>query len=149
MGRTNSGAYFFGGLLDEVAVYATALSSERIRAHYEAGRAIDRVSPVVTLVFPRTAAAPEARHRLQRRRRMQPATRHCHRELFAGNDALGTPLQTLSATRRPAPIPSTHPLPSRRGLHGSAQQSDGGGNRGRSSANTFSVDAPAPSPTAC
>ena len=46
MGRANGNSSFFGGLLDEVAVYNTALSAERIQAHYETGRAIDSTPPV-------------------------------------------------------------------------------------------------------
>ena len=66
--------------------------------------------------------------------------------VYAGNDALGTPVQTLSATRVGVSysVDASSALAS--GVYtAQAEQLDGGGNRGRSSANTFSVDAPAPS----
>lgn len=39
LGRFNTGGDFFNGVLDEVAVYPTALSAARIQAHYDAGQA--------------------------------------------------------------------------------------------------------------
>ena len=38
LGRANSNINFFGGLLDEVAVYGSALPAARIQAHYDKGK---------------------------------------------------------------------------------------------------------------
>lgn len=43
IGSTSSGAQYFHGTLDEVAVYPTALSAVRALAHYTAGTAADNV----------------------------------------------------------------------------------------------------------
>ena len=52
IGRTTDNNRIFGGILDEVAVYTTALSATRIQAHYQKGTAADPVPPVVTLSTP-------------------------------------------------------------------------------------------------
>ena len=112
MGRTNSDTYFFGGLLDEVAVYPTALSARphpgplRDRARDRQRRLRSSAS-----TLPRTAAWRRAR---RRRSAAPPApwpgdAATVTVRVYAGNDALGTPVQTLSASRAGrAPTPSMH-----------------------------------------
>ena len=40
IGRPTSASRFFGGTVDEVATYATALSAETVSGHYRVGRAL-------------------------------------------------------------------------------------------------------------
>ena len=123
LGRTNSGSYYFGGLLDEVAVYATALSSDRILAHYEAGRAIDGEPPVVTLDLPAhgSVAGSATPTFSGNAGTMQGDSATVTVKVYAGSDALGTPVQTLTTTQQ-AGAYSVDGLvcPQRRGLHGSS-----------------------------
>ena len=149
LGRTNSGAYYFGGLLDEVAVYATALPSDRILAHYEAGRAIDGEPPVVTLELPAhgSVAGSATPTFSGNAGTMQGDSATVTVKVYAGSDALGTPVQTLTATQQAGAYSVAASSALSAGVYTArAQQSDGGGNTGFSSANTFSVNAPAPSP---
>ena len=147
MARSNSGSTFFGGLLDEVAVYGTALSADRIRAHYETGRAIDSEPPVVTLEAPAhgsvAASATPTFSGTAATAAGDSATVTVR--VYAGNDALGTPVQTLSATQQAGTYSVDASSALAAGTYtAQAQQSDAAGNSGRSSANTFSVGAPAP-----
>jgi hypothetical protein len=148
MGRANGGSYFFGGLLDEVAVYPTALSADRIRAHHEVGRAIDPEPPVVTLDVPAhgSAAGSATPTFSGTAGSAQGDSATVTVTVYAGNDALGNPLQTLTAPRQGGTYTVDASSALSAGIYTArAQQSDGGGNTGFSSANTFSVDAPAPS----
>ena len=45
IGRTTDNVRIFGGTLDEVAVYPTALSAARIQAHYTAATSVDTTPP--------------------------------------------------------------------------------------------------------
>jgi cobalamin biosynthesis protein CbiG len=62
VGRLGSNIYAFAGALDEVAVYATALSAERVRAHHVGGAALRvtvRPTAAGTLRADATASANE------------------------------------------------------------------------------------------
>ena len=52
IGRTTDNNRIFGGTLDEVAVYPTALSAARIQAHYTAATSVDTTPPAITLTTP-------------------------------------------------------------------------------------------------
>ncbi|HET6694917.1 MAG TPA: LamG domain-containing protein, partial [Gaiellaceae bacterium] len=52
IGRTTDNIRIFGGTLDEVAVYPSALSAARIQAHYTAATSVDTTPPSVTLTQP-------------------------------------------------------------------------------------------------
>ena len=63
IGRLGAGFYPFQGSLDEVAVFASALSAERIAAHYQGGVSLRVVlgstaaGPLTSTI---TASSPEA-----------------------------------------------------------------------------------------
>lgn len=42
IGRASGGSFFFNGSLDEIAIYSTALSADRVKAHYTVGTATNR-----------------------------------------------------------------------------------------------------------
>ena len=132
-----------------MAVYPTALSPDRIRAHYEIGRAIDSEPPVVTLDVPAHGSVAEARHPTFSGTAGSAAGRLGNGDgaVYAGNDALGN--AGADAERARSRAAHTRSMPRPPSAPGSTrlrrEQNDGGGNTGLSSANTFSVDAPAPS----
>jgi hypothetical protein len=147
--RTNSGGSFFGGLLDEVAVYGSALSPARILAHYTIGRAIDTVPPQVALNSPAhaTSTSDTTPTFAGTAGAASGDSQSVTVRVYSGLDAFGTPVQTLSAARQgtsysvdagSALAPGTYTA--------QASQSDASGNTGRSSANTFAVASSAPSP---
>ena len=149
LGRSNTGSYLFGGTVDEVAVYGTALSESRIRTHYEVGRAVDNSAPVVTLDSPAHATATaDSTPTFSGTAAAGPGDSSTVTvRVYSGVDALGTPLQTLSASRQGSSyaVDATSALVA--GTYtAQAEQTDGSGNLARSSANTFAVNAAAPSP---
>ena len=52
LGRINAGGSYYGGFLDEVAIYGTVLTASQIGAHYDAANLYDTTPPVVTLTTP-------------------------------------------------------------------------------------------------
>ena len=54
IGRSVDGLRVFGGLIDEVAVYTSALSLSSIQAHYQSANTLDSTAPVVVLSTPGT-----------------------------------------------------------------------------------------------
>jgi hypothetical protein len=150
LGRTNGGSSYYGGLLDEVAVYPTALSAARVHTHYEVGRAIDNDPPaVVTLDTPAHASATgDTTPTFAGTASTAPGDSNTVTvRLYSGLDALGTPIQTLSASRQGSSytVDATSAL-SPGTYTAQAEQADTGGNTARSSANSFAVNAAAPSP---
>jgi acid phosphatase type 7 len=147
MGRSTTGSYFFGGQLDEVAVYATVLSSARVQAHYDVGRAIDRDPPVVSLDAPAHASSTSDTtptfSGIAGTATGDSATVTVR--LYSGLDALGTPLQTLTTTRAGSSYAVDASALAAGTYTAQAEQADAGGRIGRSSANSFSVNALAPS----
>ena len=81
IGRTTDNNRIFGGTLDEVAVYPTALSAARIQAHYTAATSVDTTPPAVTLTTPSRRKRRRAdtdlrragRHRRRRPQHRDPA----------------------------------------------------------------------------
>ena len=73
IGRANGNINFFGGTIDEVAVYGTALSAARIQAHYNAATTFDATAPTVTLTSPANGLGPTTRRRRSAGRRARPA----------------------------------------------------------------------------
>ena len=133
----------FGGLIDEVAVYRTALSAARIQVHYQKGQAIDNDPPAVTLSTPGQATstlnttphfagnAQHDRNRLADRdgeglQRLEPDGNAApdaerdrgHQRRLVGRCSAALPLGTYTAQ---------------------AEQTDVAGNIGQSAANTFSI----------
>jgi hypothetical protein len=149
LARSGSGnPYRFGGLLDEVAVYGTALSSTRIKAHYDTARGNDGVAPSVTLTDPANGLADVS---------STPTfsgaagtdlgdSATVTVKVYAGPVASGTPVQTRQATRSGASWSvAASPALANGTYTARAEQSDAAGNLGLSSANTFTVG-PAPPP---
>ena len=97
IGRTSDNLRIFGGILDEVAVYPTALSAARIQSHYQKGTAADPVPPVVTLSTP-----PNGSTTLDTRPHFAGVAEVTASDsstvtvkIYAGSSATGTPVQTL------------------------------------------------------
>jgi len=146
IGRSNSNGSFFGGLIDEVAVYPTVLSPQRILARYNL--AVDTLPPKVTLTAPAhgssTTNASPTFAGTAGTASGDPSTVTVR--VFSGLDAVGTPVQTLTATRQGDGSYAVDAAALSAGTY-TAQASEGdvAGNIGYSSANSFGVNAPAPS----
>ena len=148
IGRDSGSANFFGGTIDEVAVYPAALSLSRIQAHYarasaSGGGGSDTTPPTIVLSAPgngsqlgdttptfsgTAGSAPNDSATVQVR-------------IYAGPTATGTPVQTLQTTRGANDafsVEATTPLVE--GTYAAqAEQQDAAGNVGRSNVNTFTV----------
>jgi hypothetical protein len=144
-------SYMFGGKLDEVAVYNSVLSPTRIQAHYDAARRTDTVAPAVTLSSPAngsttTDSTPTAAGLAGND---VGDSQTVTVKVYSGGTATGTPVRQMTATRQldaTYSVDVTPALPD--GLYtAQTEQTDANGNVGRSSANTFSVDTTAPTPT--
>jgi hypothetical protein len=146
--RSSTNSYYFGGTLDEVAVYPTVLSAARVQAHF-AKTTADTSAPAVTLTQPAAASSTND---------TTPAfagvagtasgdSTAVTVRVFAGAGTSGTLLQTLSATSGPGgsySVSASSALAD--GTYTArAEQSDSAGNTGLSTANTFTVDTAAPS----
>ena len=143
IGRTSSNTNFFGGMLDDVAIYGTALSAGRIQAHYNAATTFDSTAPTVTLTAPtngfRTDDTTPTFSGIAGNAGGDSTTVTV--KVYAGVSATGTPVQTLTATRGAGgaySVDASPPLPE--GTYTArAEQVDESGNLGLSSANTFMV----------
>ena len=144
-GRANNNAYFFNGWLDEVAVYPTALSATRIKAHYN--KAItDQIPPNVTLTAPANGSALST-GTVGFAGIAGSATGDSSTvtvKVYSGPSATGNPAQTLSATRQPDNSYSVTATVPDGTWTAQAEQQDSAGNVGKSSANTFTVATVAP-----
>jgi len=151
IGHAYGGAYFFGGRLDEIAVYPQALSQARISAHYGAATVADTTAPVVTLTTPGDGTATDSRTPTFTGAAGNAAgdSATVTVKVYAGTSASGAPVQTLSGTRAADSTYSTTAAPALPDGTYTAQatQADAAGNTGTSTANTFTLDATAPTPT--
>jgi Concanavalin A-like lectin/glucanases superfamily/Bacterial Ig-like domain len=150
MGRSNDGSYFFGGMLDEIAVYPVALSATRIRAHYDIARGLDSAPPVITLTSPPNGGSTNdptpALGGVAGTAPGDSATVTV--KVYSGPLPSGTPLQTLTTSGQgdgsyivsaATLAPGTYTA--------QTEQLDLSGNRGVSSPSTFAVDMTAPAVT--
>ena len=152
MGRAQGvTSYFFGGALDEVAVYPAVLPLGRIQAHYDAARRVDTRPPDVTLTSPAhgsfmTTPTPTLAG-VAGAQVGDNATITI--KVYSGPSPTGTPVRTMTTTRQPNATYSVDVSPALApGTYtAQAEQSDAAGNIGRSSANTFAIDTTAPAPT--
>ena len=142
---SSSSSTNFGGLLDELAVYATALPAARIQAHYNKAFA-DLTPPVVTLTQP-----PNGSFRTSSTVVFGGVAGNAAGDsatvsvkIYVGGTPTGTPAQTLTATRQGNNSYSASTSLADGQWTAQAEQSDAGGNTGQSSANTFVVDTIAP-----
>jgi len=139
------------GVLDEVAIYGSALSPARIVAHRDASKAPppDTTAPVVTLTQPAPGSSTED---------TTPAfggtagtdagdAAAVNVSVYSGPSASGSPLQTLTA-----PVSGgswtvdASPALAYGDYTVQARQTDSAGNAGTSAAVTFAVKAPPPPP---
>ncbi|HEV8250104.1 MAG TPA: LamG-like jellyroll fold domain-containing protein, partial [Gaiellaceae bacterium] len=143
IGRSTDNLRIFGGLIDEPAVYPTALSATRIQAHYAKANAIDTVAPVVTLTTPPNGSSTlnTVPHFAGSASTTSTDSATVTLKIYSGTSATGTPVQTLTApwnTLGGWLVDASGALPL--GTYtAQVEQSDQAGNVGKSSANTFSV----------
>jgi hypothetical protein len=138
----NSYDYYVGGL-DEGAVYTTALSAARVQAHYSAATSVDTTPPSPTLASPANGSTMDARPTFAGSGGMTAGDAPTVTiRVYGGTAASGTPVQTLSATVQPASTFSVRAQSLVSGTYTAvAEQSDSGGNVGRSDPSTFTVAA--------
>jgi large repetitive protein len=150
IGRSTDSLRIFGGLIDEPAVYTTALSASRIQVHYQKGNAIDTVAPVVTLTTPVADSSTRntVTHFAGGASTTGTDSPTVTVKIYTGTTATGTPVQTLSTswfTSGAWSVDASSALPL--GTYTArAEQTDLAGNVGMSAANTFTILAPSSSP---
>ena len=99
--RTVSAGTYYGGLLDELAVYPSVLSPARVQVHYQKAFA-DLTPPVVTLSAPANGANLQSSSVTFAGAAGNPAgdSSTVTLKIYAGSSATGDPAQTLTATRQ-------------------------------------------------
>jgi hypothetical protein len=149
LARDQFNSFFFGGQLDEVAIYPSALSATRIGRHYDVGTAVDTSGPDLTLDEPEDGdALTDQRPTFSGAAGDEPGdSATVTVEVFAGSGTSGTPVQTLQATRDGDSWQARPDTPlAERDYTVRASQSDGGGNTTVRTAG-FSIDATGPAVT--
>jgi hypothetical protein len=150
IGRTTDNLRIFGGVIDEPAVYRSALSASRIQLHYEKGNAIDSVPPVVTLTTPVQGSTTlnTSPHLAGSAGNTGTDSPSVTVKIYSGPSPTGTPVQTLTTSWVASgawSVDASAPLPL--GTYtAQAEQTDIAGNLGLSTANTFSIVPPSSSP---
>ena len=143
IGRSTDNLRVFGGLLDEVAVYPTALASARIQEHYQKANAIDNIAPIVTLSTPPDGSSTlnTKPHYAGMAEVTASDSATVSVKIYPGSSASGTPVQTLSTTRFTSGAWSVDPSTALAlGTYtAQAEQVDLSGNVGKSAASTFAV----------
>jgi hypothetical protein len=141
IGRSTDNVRIFGGLLDEVAVYPTALSASRIQAHYGAATSFDATAPAVTLTSPTNGGTTSPTPIFSGAAGTAPGDLGTITvRVYAGTTPSGSPVQVLSATQSGGSwsVPASSALAE--GTYtAQAEQSDAAANLGKSTANTFTV----------
>jgi hypothetical protein len=148
LARTASGGFALGGLLDDVAVYRTALPLARVQAHFNAAR-VDTLAPEVTITQPSNESLTAEANPLVAGTAgtLGGDSATVTVKIFTGSTPTGSPVRTMSGSHtgsyglRPSP-PLTDGLYTAR-----TEQTDAAGNTGFSGANRFTVDTVAPSVT--
>jgi Concanavalin A-like lectin/glucanases superfamily/Bacterial Ig-like domain/Calcineurin-like phosphoesterase len=149
LGRAG-GLPHFAGDIDEVAFYRSLLPAARIATHYQTG-ILDTTAPTITLTSPGNGGSvSDTTPSFAGTAGTAPGdSTTVTVRVYDGTAATGTPLQTLTATRGGGGaymVDATSALAL--GTYtAQAEQSDGVGNVGTSSANTFTVVAPPPDTT--
>jgi large repetitive protein len=147
VGRSNDNSYFYGGLLDELAVYPRALSPTRLRAHYETGLGIDTTPPDVSLTAPPNGGSTnDTTPALSGTAGSAPGDSNTVTlKVYAGGTPTGTPLQILTAARQGNGAYTIDAAALAAGTYtAQAEQLDVAGNRGVSSPATFTIDTTVP-----
>ena len=147
LGRQNSGAYFFNGWLDEVAVYPTALPATTVQSHYAKGNP-NPVPPCVTLTTPANGSQQPANVTFSGTAGSAAGDSSTITvKLYAGPTADGTPDQVVTAFRDWDNSYSVSTQVQNGTWTAQAEQGSAGGATGFSSANTFVVNSGPPPPT--
>jgi hypothetical protein len=145
IGRAQNGSYPFGGSIDEVAIYRTALPATRIQAHYaSAGTSPggDTTPPTVTLTQPANGAtvttATPALSGVAGTATGDSATVTVR--MYSGTTAAGPLVQTLTTTRDGTGAYTVNAAALANGTYTArAEQSDAATNLGQSAPTTFTV----------
>jgi hypothetical protein len=145
MGSSLASYDWLNARLDEVAIYGSALSSERVRAHHAAAGILPP-PPVVRLDTPAAGSTMDASPNFggAGATGSQDAASVAVK-LYSGSQATGSPIHTLNAPVRAVGTFSVKLAASlASGVYtAQAEQSNSAGVVGRSSARTFTVDAEA------
>jgi hypothetical protein len=143
IGRAPDNSRIFGGVIDEAAVYGTALSATRVQAHFAKGDVVDTTPPTVLLTSPADGSSTldTKPHFAGDAAVTGTDSATVTVKIYAGSTATGSPVQTLSTTHFPSgdwTVDASAALP-----HGTytaqAEQSDSAGNLGKSAPSTFQV----------
>jgi uncharacterized repeat protein (TIGR01451 family) len=139
----NVGAYAFAGMVDELAVYPTALSATRVDAHSQAANAVDSTAPVINLKAPADGSTMDAAPSFAGSAGTAAGDSSTVTvKIYAGSSATGTPIQTLTTSRQPAGTFSVKATAVASGTYtAQAEQTDQTGNLGKSNSSTFAIDA--------
>jgi hypothetical protein len=133
---------YFAGLVDETAIYGSALSASRVRAHFDAAAAT-AAPPVVTLDSPAAGSTMDAAPTFGGH--AEPGrSSTVDVKLYDGTAASGTPVQTLTTALQPAgtfSVAASASLPS--GTYSAKVEQTIDGVVFASAAKTFGVDASA------
>ena len=97
---TSNGNDFFKGTMDETAIYGTALSAERVRAHFDAA-AVQAAPPAMTLDSPAAGSTMNTVPTFGGHGEPGPGAAATVK-LYAGTSAGGTPIQELTTQLQPA-----------------------------------------------
>ena len=143
--RTVSNGTYYGGLLDELAVYTSVLPLARIQVHYQKAYA-DLTPPVVTLSAPANGASLPSSSVTFAGTAGSAAgdSSTVTVKVYSGSSATGNPAQTLTATRQGDNSYSVGTTVGNGQWTAQAEQQDASGNVGTSSANTFAVGSAPP-----
>ena len=131
--RTVSAGTYYGGLLDELAVYPSVLSPARVQVHYQKAFA-DLTPPVVTLSAPANGANLQSSSVTFAGAAGNAAgdSSTVTLKIYAGSSATGDPAQTLTATRQGDNSYSVGTTLTNGQWTGQAEQQDASGNVGAS-----------------
>jgi hypothetical protein len=141
--RGQGGQYYFGGRLDEIAIYPTALSAARIQTHFSKANPIDTTPPDVTLTTPENGSATVDTTPALAGSAAITATDSTTVtvKVYSGPSPTGTPVRTMTTTHFATGAWSTSANPALPlGTYTvQAEQSDNSGNVGLSAPQTFTI----------
>jgi hypothetical protein len=146
IGRSLDNLRIFGGRIDEVAIYATALSSARIEAHFNRASTPpvggDTTPPTIVLAAPADASSTtDPTPTLSGTAGSAPGdSTTVSVRIYSGSSVAGGAIQTLVTTRDASGAFAVDAAALTEGTYtAQAQQDDDAGNSGRSSSATFTV----------
>ena len=142
---SSTGSYdYFPGTVDEVAVYARALSAAQVQAHYTLGLGADRTPPAVTLSSPvNGTTVPTSTPFFTGGAGVAPGDLGTVTvNVYAGSAVSGSPVESLQATVASSAYQVAASPALANGVYtAQAVQQDAAGNTGTSAPNTFTISA--------